>query len=133
MSTQSLIELKRTPKYCTNPFSEHGASKSSDLRWVTEDQANKYPSKVSLGQKTRNKCRKKLAKLPCESRSLALTLPEGSSYKEMVHDQPIEEHYEELIDLDTEMDVLNTSIEIIGESTVKKQRIKSSAYISSKK
>ena len=128
MSTQSLIELKRIPKYCTNPFSEHGTSKSSDLRWVTEDQANKYPSKVSLGQKI---CGEKLAKLPCESRSLELTLPEGSSCKEMVHDQPIEEHYEEFID--TEMDVLNKSIEIIGESPVKKQRIKSSAYISSKK
>ena len=51
----------------------------------------------------------------------------------MVHDQPIEEHYEEFIDPDTEMDVLNKSIEIIGESPVKKQRIKSSAYISSKK
>ena len=133
MSTQSLTELKRTPKYCTNPFSEHGASKSSDLRWVTEDQANKYPSKVSLGQKICSKCRKRLAKLPCESKSLELTLPEGSSCKEMAHDQPIEEHYEEFIDPDTEMDVLNKSIEIIGESLVKKQRIKSSAYISSKK
>ena len=51
----------------------------------------------------------------------------------MVHDQPIEEHYKEFIDPDTEMDVLNKSIEIIGESPVKKQRIKSSAYISSKK
>ena len=38
--------------------------------------------------------------------SLELTLPEGSSCKEMVHDQPIEEHYEEFIDPDTEMDVL---------------------------
>ena len=37
----------------------------------------------------------------------------------MVHDQPIEEHYKEFIDLDTEMDVLNKSIEIIGESPVK--------------
>ena len=108
MSTQSLTELKRTPKYCTNTFSEHGTSKSSDLRWVTEDQDNKYPSKVSLGQKICSKCRKKLAKLPCESRSLELTLPEGSSCKEMVHDQPIEEHYEEFIDPDTEMNVLNT-------------------------
>ena len=132
MSNQSLTELKRTPKYCTSPFSEHGASKSSDLRWVTEDQANKYPSKVSLGQKICSKCRKKLTKLPCESRSLELTLPKGSSCKEMVHDQPIEEHYKEFIDPDTEMDVLNKSIEIIGESPVKKQRIKSSAYISSK-
>ena len=34
----------------------------------------------------------KLAKLRCESRSLELTLPEGSSCKEMVHDQPVEEH-----------------------------------------
>ena len=51
----------------------------------------------------------------------------------MVHDQPIEEHYEEFIDPDTEMDVLNKSIEIIGEIPVKQQGIKSSAYISSKK
>ena len=42
----------------------------------------------------------------------------------MVHDQPIEEHYEEFIDSNTEMDVLNKSIEIIGESPVKKQRNK---------
>ena len=122
MSTQSLTELKRIPKYCTNSFSEHGASKSSNLRWVTEDQANKYPSKVSLGQKICSKCRKELAKLALESRSLELTLPpEGSSCKEMVHDQPKEEHYEEFIDPDTEMDVLNKSIEIIGKSPVKKQ------------
>ena len=51
----------------------------------------------------------------------------------MVHDQPIEEHYEEFIDPDNEMDVLNKSIEIIGERPAKKQRIKSSAYIFSKK
>ena len=100
---------------------------------MTENQANKYPSKVSLGQKICSKCRKKLAKLPCESRSLELTLPEGSSCKEMVHDQPRKEHYEKFVDPDTEMDVFNKSIEIIGESPVKKQRIKSSAYISSKK
>ena len=51
----------------------------------------------------------------------------------MVHDQPIEEHYEEFIDPDIEMDVLNKSIEIIGKSPVKKQRTESSTYISSKK
>ena len=51
----------------------------------------------------------------------------------MVHDQHVEKHYEEFIGPDTEMDVLNESIEIIGESSVKKQRIKSSEYISSKK
>ena len=45
----------------------------------------------------------------------------------MVHDQPIEEHYEEFIDPDTEMAVLHKSIEIIGESPIKKQRIKSSS------
>ena len=112
---------------------EPDISPLTNFWWVTEDQANKYPSKVSFGQKICSKCRKKLAKLPCESMSLELTLPEGSSCKEMVHDQPIEEHYEEFIDPDTEMDVLNKSIKIIGESPIKKQRIKSSAYISPKK
>ena len=77
-----------------------------------------------MGRKYAANAEKKLAKLPCESRSLELTLPEGSSCKEIVHDQPIEEHYEEFIDPDTEMDILNKSIEIIGESPVKKQRIK---------
>ena len=125
--------MKKTRKYCTNPFSKHGTSKSLDLRSVTEDQANKYPSKVSLQQKICSKCRKKLEILPRESKSLELTLPEGSSCKEMVHDQPIEEQYEEFIDPDKEMDVLNKSIEIIGERSIKKQRLKSSTYISSKK
>ena len=51
----------------------------------------------------------------------------------MIHDQPTEEHYEEFIDPDTEMDVLNKSIEITGESPIKKQRLKSSADTFSKK
>ena len=51
----------------------------------------------------------------------------------MIHDQPTEEHYEEFIDRDTEMDVLNKAIEITGESPIKKQRLKSSAYTFSKK
>ena len=66
-----------------------------------------------------------MAKLPCESGSLELTLPEGSSSKEMVHNQPIEEHHEEFIDPDIEMDILDKSIEIIGESPTEKQRLKS--------
>ena len=51
----------------------------------------------------------------------------------MQSDQPKEEHYEEFVDPDTETKVHDKSIEIIGESPVKKQRIKSSAYISSEK
>ena len=66
-----------------------------------------------------------LVKLPYESGFLVLTLPEGASCEEMVHDQPIEKQYEEFISPDTEMDVLNKSIEIIGESPIKKQRLKS--------
>ena len=53
---------------------------------------------------------RKALKLPCELGSLELTLPESSSCKEMVHDQPMEKYYEEFIDPDTEMDVLGKSI-----------------------
>ena len=114
------IQNKR--KYCCDPFKQHKTKRTKDLRLVTVEQAKCNPSLVQVGMKICTNCRK---------------LPQKPQH--MVEEElPIENlHSEEednFVPPEIEFKNLNETLELIGESPLSQQKVKSrSRYLPQKK
>ena len=129
--------MKTDRKYCCDPFKEHKTLGKKDLRDVTEEQAKNYPSMVSFGLKICSGCRKKLCKLPAEM--VACLQPQHTEMAEQISQEETGGEANEQNDSifsnpDSELYDINKSLELIGESPLKKSRMEtSSAYVQKKK
>eukprot|EP00112_Aurelia_sp_Birch-Aquarium-sp1_P015851 Seg3541.3 transcript_id=Seg3541.3/GoldUCD/mRNA.D3Y31 product="hypothetical protein" protein_id=Seg3541.3/GoldUCD/D3Y31 len=132
--------MKTDRKYCCDPFKEHTTLRKKDLRDVTEEQAINYPSMVSIGLKICSCCRKKLCKLPTEM--VACVQPQHTEIADTIEQISQEETGGEVNEQDdsifsspdSELHDINKSLELIGESPLKKSRMEtSSAYLQKKK
>ena len=120
LSKVTSIQNKR--KYCCDPFKVHKTRRTKDLRFVTAEQAKCNPSLVQVGMKICTNCRKQLQKPQC-----------------MVEEElPIEnlhsEGEDDFVPPEIEVENLNETLELIGESPLSQQKVKSrSRYLPQKK
>lgn len=100
--------------YCCNPFREEGHARvQKNLRNVQEWMINKCPN-VLLGGKICSKCRKK-SQNPTITADVASVVP-GTSREDLSEDE---------VASDLALDSLNSSLQYLGESPVKKKRLQS--------
>lgn len=104
---------------CCNPYKETVHSKSGKLRNVTAWMCS-LEFDIQKGMKICDGCRIKLSK-DRNSKSKQHELEDLSSL-------PCTSATENFTDLDTSLDYLNKSLELVGESPVKKKRLERSSY-----
>ncbi len=107
-----------------------------DLRWVTESQAKKHPSKIALGQKICSKCRKMLSKLPAEEESppyKPYCLSGEGGQKEVKEKSEMDDD-NTFISTESDLGTVNRSLEFIGISPLKRKDIeRTPSYVPRKK
>ena len=103
----------KSKMYCCNPFKEEGHARvRKNLRDVQEWMANESPN-VLIGGKICSKCRKKLSQKLSEHSEVASAMP-GTSKEDVSEDE---------IAPAIALDYLNSSLQYLGESPVKKKRL----------
>lgn len=104
----------KSKMYCCNPFKEEGHARvKENLRDVQESMANKCPY-VLMGGKICSKCRKKISQKPPEHAEVTSAAP-GTSTEDISEDEKAP---------DIALDYLNSSLQHLGESPVKKETSK---------
>ena len=125
---------------CCDPFGGHGKRKISGLREVTARAIADHPSlNLKSGQRICTQCRKKLAKQRPDVNECELPVPvvfnKSSSEDDGNDNAPIPgcsediEFHSPASDLQT----LNTSLELLGESPIQKKRLSGDKYMKNKK
>ncbi|KAK6180046.1 hypothetical protein SNE40_012265 [Patella caerulea] len=131
---------KKRHKYCANPFNTHVVHQKKDLRPVSESFLIKFPSVLKAGQKLCTGCRKTLSTKQPEGMEMHISSPSSSEDAHFAQPFPKERHgtslssNEEVFDKTVEVEVLNRSLSIIGESPFDKRKAeRSQEYLSSKR
>lgn len=131
-SFQACIHKMANRKYCRDPLKIHKSLQNKDLRNVSAELLQKFSSLLSKDDKLCSICRKKLAKLP----SAQITSEESgiSASEEELNVMPSQKEDSDIVEGEVEVDLLNQSLSVIGESPFDKRKIKRQpTYVAEKK
>ncbi|XP_038055996.1 uncharacterized protein LOC119727987, partial [Patiria miniata] len=126
-----LKSLKNTS--CCDPFKCHSKRKTVGLREVSERFVVEHPSlNLSRAQTLCTGCRKKLSKLPPELTILTSGSSGETTDSEVPGPSRSPTHRDVFVSPNVDVDIVNQSLTIIGESPIKSKKKSTGSYIESK-